>query len=73
LKARNTYLQGPLNDPLRSQGAHVYLNDHDQGDAEFLKTIPAELIAELRFLSVSEAGARFGPTDGPAIVVTLKK
>ena len=74
LRARNTYFDGSnRNAPVRSEGAHVYLNDHDQGDAEYLKTIPVELVAELQYLSASEAGARFGPTDGPAIVVTLKK
>jgi hypothetical protein len=51
---------------------HVYLNDRDQGDVEFLKTIPAAEVASLRWLSTNEAGARFGPSDGPAIVVTMK-
>ena len=73
LKAHNTYLHGTLSSPVRSEGAHVYVNDVDQGDVEYLKTIPAGQVAELRFLSASEAGARFGPTEGPAIVVALKR
>jgi hypothetical protein len=51
---------------------HVYIDDRDRGDVEFLKTIPAELIASLKFMSMTEVGARFGPSLGPGIVVTLK-
>jgi len=51
---------------------HVYMEDRDKGDAEFLKTIPAELIYSLKFMSMTEVGARFGPSSGPGIVVTLK-
>lgn len=75
LKIRAPFLRGdPSQGPVRSQGAHVYLNDVDQGDVDYLKTIPAEQVAELRWLSANEAGSRFGPTEGgPAIVVTLKR
>lgn len=52
---------------------HVYLNDVDVGDVDYLKTIPAERVLTLRWLSMNEAGSRFGPTEGPAIVVTLKR
>jgi hypothetical protein len=51
---------------------HVYIDDRDKGDIEYLKTIPAEQIYSLRFMSTTEAGARFGPSSGPGIVVTLK-
>jgi hypothetical protein len=51
---------------------HVYIDDRDKGDVEFLKTIPAELIYSLKFMSMTEVGARFGPSSGPGIVVTLK-
>ena len=51
---------------------HVYIDDRDMGDVEFLKSIPAEQIYTLKFVSMTEAGARFGPTDGPGVVVTLK-
>ena len=51
---------------------HVYMEDRDKGDIEFLKTIPAELIFTLKYMSMTEVGARFGPSSGPGIVVTLK-
>ncbi|HEY3219805.1 MAG TPA: hypothetical protein VGJ80_03665 [Gemmatimonadales bacterium] len=56
----------------RMSEVHVYLDDRDRGDVEFLKTIPAELIYSLKFMSTTEVGARFGPSSGPGIVVTLK-
>jgi hypothetical protein len=58
-------------DPQMAQ-VHVYMDDRDKGDVEFLKTIPADLIATLKFMSMTEVGARFGPSSGPGIVVTLK-
>ncbi len=64
-------LPGPGTD-LRMSEVHVYLDDRDRGDVEFLKTIPAELIYSLKFMSTTEVGARFGPSSGPGIVVTLK-
>jgi hypothetical protein len=57
---------------IRKAQLHVYLNDRDMGDVEFLKAIPAAEVDSLRWLSTNEAGARFGPSEGPAIVVTLK-
>jgi len=51
---------------------HVYMDDRDKGDVDFLKTIPAELVYTLKFMSMTEVGARFGPSRGPGIVVTLK-
>lgn len=74
LKVRDTYLEGDASSSsmVKAQGVHVYLNDVDQGDADYLKTIPVELIVELRWLSATEAGIRYGPTNGPGIVVTLK-
>jgi hypothetical protein len=58
-------------DPQMAQ-VHVYMDDRDKGDVDFLKTIPAELIYSLKFMSMTEVGARFGPSSGPGIVVTLK-
>jgi hypothetical protein len=52
---------------------HVYMNDRDMGDLEFLKSIPAEQIYTLQYVSTTEAGVRFGPSSGPGIVVTLKR
>lgn len=51
---------------------HVYMEDRDKGDVEFLKTIPAEMIFSIKYMSMTEVGARFGPSSGPGIVVTLK-
>lgn len=72
LKSRDVFMERGANDLIKSEGAHVYLNDVDQGDVDYLKTIPAELVAELRWLSTNQAATRFGPANGPGIVVTLK-
>jgi hypothetical protein len=64
-------LPGQGTDPQMSE-IHVYIDDRDKGDVEFLKTIPAELVESLKFMSMTEVGARFGPSSGPGIVVTLK-
>lgn len=58
---------------IRMARLHVYVDDRDMGDLDYLKTIPAERVQTLRWLSTNEAGARFGPSEGPAIVVTLKR
>ena len=64
-------LPGPGTDARMSE-VHIYVEDRDRGDVEFLKTIPAELVYSLKFMSTTEVGARFGPSSGPGIVVTLK-
>ena len=51
---------------------HVYQDDRDMGEVDYLKSIPAERVAMLRWMSTNEAGSRFGPSLGPVIVVTLK-
>ena len=71
LRAREV-LQLPGNNPMQMAQIHVYMDDHDKGDIEFLKTIPAEIVYTIRFLSTNEVGAEFGPSSGPGIVVTLK-
>jgi len=44
------------------------------GEVDYLKTIPAERVLEMRMLSANETASRYGPTDGQAaIVVTLKR
>lgn len=58
---------------LKSVGVRVWLNEHNAGDADYLKTIPAERIQEMRWYSPNEAGSRFGPTDDSAIEVVLKR
>lgn len=72
LRTRELFLQGGPTDLVRTAGPHVYIEDHDVGDVEYLKTIPAETVSELRWLSANQAASRFGPTNGPGIVVTLK-
>ncbi len=57
------------NAPLR-----VYVNDFNVGDIDYLKSVSAESVQEMRFLSQTETASRYGPTDGQvAIVLTLKK
>jgi hypothetical protein len=73
LRSREVVLSGREDDPVQSARLHVHLNDVDVGGVDHLRTIPAERVQELRWLSANEAGSRYGPTDGPAIVVTLKK
>ncbi len=73
LKARELLLTASPEGPFLEEGPHVYLNDIDQGSAEYLRTIPAERVAHMRWLSATQAASRFGPTSNPAIVVTLKR
>jgi hypothetical protein len=73
LRAHEVLLTPSPDAPITEQGPHVYMNDVDQGDAEYLKTIPAELIAEMRWLSANQAASRYGPTSNPGIVVALKR
>ena len=67
-------LPGTPSQSLEDTSVRVYLNDHNMGAADFLKTLSVEMVQEMRLLSVNEAASRFGPTDGQAaIVVTLKR
>jgi hypothetical protein len=72
LVSREAMLTGRPDDMVAGAGPHIYVNDHDVGDADYLKTIPAELVAELRWLSANQAASRFGPASAPGIVVTFK-
>jgi len=59
---------------LQGVGVRVWLNDHNAGGTDYLKTIPAERVQEMRFYSASEAASRFGSSDGQAAIeVTLKR
>ena len=58
---------------LKSVGVRVWLNEHNAGDADYLKTIPAERVLSMRWYSQNEAASRFGPTDDAAIEVVLKR
>ncbi|HKC45974.1 MAG TPA: hypothetical protein VKB63_00115 [Gemmatimonadales bacterium] len=52
----------------------VYLNDFNVGDIDYLKSVAAETVQEMRFLSQNETASRYGPTEGQvAIVLILKK
>jgi len=68
---RPRWLLGGVADARTAQ-VHVYIDDQDKGDADVLKSIPADLIYTLKYMSMTEVGARFGPSSGPGIVVTLK-
>jgi hypothetical protein len=72
LKAREMVLLPSQGSDARMAEIHVYMEERDKGDVEFLKTIPAELIFSLKYMSMTEVGARFGPSSGPGIVVMLK-
>lgn len=50
----------------------VFVNDHEMGGLDYLRSVPAEQVYTMRFLSMNEVGARYGPTNGPGIVLTLR-
>ena len=62
-----------------SVGIRVWMNEYNVGDADYLKTIPAERVLEMRWYSANEAATRFGSTgrfgstDDAAIQVVLKR
>ena len=67
-------LPGTPTEALQSVGVRVWLNDHNAGGADYLKTIPAERVQQMRWYSQNEAASRFGPTDGQAAIeVTLQR
>jgi hypothetical protein len=72
LRQRTPLLSPNEGGSLRMQDFHVYLDDHEMGGLNFLQALPADQIYTLRFLSVAEVGARYGPSSGPGIVVTLR-
>jgi hypothetical protein len=57
----------------RASVLHVYVDDHDLGTVDYLKTIPVERVGEIRWYSTNEAGSHFGPSEGPVIAVTLRR
>lgn len=68
LKLPGTPTSSPQSTPV-----YVYVNDVNVGPVDYLKTIPAKNVQELRYLDQNETASRYGPTDGQvAIVVTLK-
>ena len=74
LKSREVVMSGRSPESqMEYAPVHVYLNDVDAGGTDYLKTILAENVESMRWLSANHASSRYGPTDGPAIVVTLKR
>ena len=59
--------------PLQGASVRVWLNEHNAGYADYLKTIPADRVQQMRWYSQNEAASRFGPTDDAAIEVVLKR
>lgn len=57
---------------VRFANLHVYQDDRDMGSVDYLKTVPVERVFTIKWLSMTEAGVRFGPSEGPVLVVTLK-
>jgi hypothetical protein len=62
--------RGP--DAVQGSTVRIWLNEHKVGDADYLKTIPADRVLEMRWYSQNEAVIRFGSTNDPAIEVALK-
>jgi hypothetical protein len=55
------------------QTIRVYMDGREVGDLDYLRLISADQIYTLKFMTLTEVGARFGPSDGPGIVVTLRR
>ena|SRR5690348_7623667 len=66
-------LPGTSGEPLQGASARIWLNDHNAGEVDYLRTIPAGQVLEMRWYGQNEAASRFGPTDYPAIEVVLKR
>lgn len=65
---------GTVGQSVQIAKVRVYVNDFNVGDVDYLKSVAAESVQELRFLSQNETASRYGPTDGQvAIVLILKK
>jgi len=63
-----------LEPPIEVPGARIriYQGERDMGDVDYLKTIPAERVFTISWFSMNEAGSRYGRSEGPVIVVTMK-
>jgi hypothetical protein len=59
---------------MRMPVLQVYVDGHptEMGGIDFLRSLPVEQVYTLRYLSSTEVGARYGPSSGPGIVVTLR-
>ncbi len=65
---------GTVGQSVQIAKVRVYVNDFNVGDIDYLKSVAAETVEEMRFLGQNETANRYGPTDGQvAIVLRLKK
>ena len=65
-------LPGKAGSSMQGQTIKVYLDDREVGGLDYLRLIPPDQIYTMKFMSIAEVGARFGPSSGPGIVLTLK-
>lgn len=65
-------LPGKSGQAMQQQTIQVYMDDREVGNLDYLRLISADQIYTLKYMSLAEVGARFGPSNGPGIVVTLK-
>jgi hypothetical protein len=65
-------LPGKSGQSMQQQTIEVYMDDRAVGGLDYLRLISADQIYTLKYMSLAEVGARFGPSKGPGIVVTLK-
>jgi len=59
--------------PLQGASVRVWVNEHNAGGPDYLRTIPADRILQMRWYGQNEAASHFGPTDDAAIEVVLKR
>lgn len=66
-------LPGNAGQGMEQQTIHVYMGDREVGNLDYLRLISPDQIYTLKYMSMAEVGARFGPARGPGIVVTLRR
>jgi len=66
-------LPGKSGSDMQQQTIQVYMDDREVGNLDYLRLISADQIYTLKYMSLAEVGARFGPANGPGIVVTLRR
>jgi hypothetical protein len=64
---------GTPGEPLQGSTVRIWMNGHFVGGADYLNTIPADRVLEMRWYSQNEAVSRFGPTNDPVIEVALQR
>ena len=65
-------LPGTSGQGMQQQTIQVYMDDREVGNLDYLRLISPDQIYTLKYMSLAEVGARFVPSNGPGIVVTLK-